>query len=88
MLDLKKLRKEIEEALEKETEESLTTWLLNKRSSNVESYIGDGIFMPCDFKSLHESVQISIISTTIVLDESFTEEYNNYPSNTHYNMAA
>ena len=41
---LNKLDKEIDELFEKETSDSLTKWLLNKRFGNIIEYIGDGKF--------------------------------------------
>ena len=46
MLDLKKLEQQLDEVLAKETKESLTNWLLEKRTKNKAylSYLGDGCF--------------------------------------------
>lgn len=45
MLDLKELEKKLDSALEKETSESLSAWLLNKRLRNYSSYLGLGILV-------------------------------------------
>lgn len=42
MLDLKELEKRLDEALEKETRESLTSWLTSQRLANFESLLGAG----------------------------------------------
>ena len=42
MLDLKMLEKKLDSALEKETSESLSNWLLTKRLKNHSSYLGEG----------------------------------------------
>lgn len=38
MINLNKLEELIDSALDKETEQSLTRWLLNKRSGNFENH--------------------------------------------------
>lgn len=42
MLDLKKLEEKLDEALAKETSESLTTWLLQKRQLAYQQFLGLG----------------------------------------------
>jgi hypothetical protein len=42
MLDLKELERRLDEALAKETYESLSSWLYNQRRDNLESYLGAG----------------------------------------------
>jgi|688.fasta_scaffold1300311_1 hypothetical protein len=54
MLDLDELERKIDAALAKETPESLTSWLMSKRSSDVETYIGEGDYVPCKFNFLQE----------------------------------
>jgi len=44
MLDLKELERRLDEALAKETSESLSSWLLNQRKDNLESFLGVGCF--------------------------------------------
>ncbi len=45
MIDLDKLDKEIDELFNKETSDSLTKWLLNKRFGNLNKLIGKGTFV-------------------------------------------
>ena len=45
MIDLNKLNKKIDELFEKETSDSLTKWLLNKRFGNISLLLGDGKFV-------------------------------------------
>lgn len=52
MLDLDKLEKQLDEALAKETKESMLEWLKNKRTSNVNTYLGEGEFRTLESKSL------------------------------------
>lgn len=42
MIDLKELERRLDEALAKETSESLSSWLLNQRKDNLESFLGAG----------------------------------------------
>ncbi len=44
MLDLKKLEQKIDEALEKETSETLKTWLFEQRENNLKNFLGLGSF--------------------------------------------
>ena len=45
MLDLNKLARKLEEALELETIESLTSWLMNKRGVSSINYLGEGDYL-------------------------------------------
>ena len=45
MIDLNKLDEEIDKLFEKETSDSLTKWLLNKRLGNINKLIGNGKFV-------------------------------------------
>jgi hypothetical protein len=45
MIDLQELDKEIDVLLNNETKDSLTTWLLNKRYSNLTELLGKGSFV-------------------------------------------
>ena len=45
MIDLEKLDKEIDRLFEKESADSLTKWLLNKRFGNVSTLLGKGSFV-------------------------------------------
>ncbi len=42
MLDLKKLERKLDTALKKETDESLTKWLFEKRNKELLNYLGEG----------------------------------------------
>jgi hypothetical protein len=42
MIDLKELERRLDEALAKETSESLSSWLQNQRKDNLESFLGAG----------------------------------------------
>ncbi|WP_423128038.1 hypothetical protein [Gaoshiqia sp. Z1-71] len=44
MIDLNELEKRLDEALAKETSESLCSWILNQRKDNLESFLGAGCF--------------------------------------------
>jgi hypothetical protein len=48
MLDLKKLERQLDEALEKETSESLTTWLLNQRIPHLPNLLNNICFKEND----------------------------------------
>lgn len=58
MLDLDELERKIDAALAQETPESLTNWLMNKRASNVESYIGEGDYVPYHFSFLESKEEV------------------------------
>lgn len=42
MLDLKELERRLDEALAKETKETLSNWILDQRKTNIESFFGYG----------------------------------------------
>ncbi len=42
MLDLERLDRLVDEALEKETSESLKSWLMSKRTNNLPEYLKNG----------------------------------------------
>lgn len=44
MIDLKQMEAEIDELLEKETTDSLLTWLYEKRISDMRKRLGQGVF--------------------------------------------
>ena len=54
MIDLEALERKIDAALARETPESLTAWLMNKRASDVDTYIGEGDYVPYNFNFLEE----------------------------------
>lgn len=63
MLDLKKLELKLDEALAKETTESLTKWLLEKRAKSYIAYLGEGeieLNKPIISQILLESTDIEI----------------------------
>ncbi len=45
MIDIDKLEREVDRLFEKETSDSLTKWLLNKRFGNVNTLLGKGSFV-------------------------------------------
>ncbi|MCB9334532.1 MAG: hypothetical protein H6586_00165 [Flavobacteriales bacterium] len=45
MIDLNTLEKEIDELLAKETNESLSKWLFEKRNKNINAILGSGAFI-------------------------------------------
>ena len=62
MLNLNKLEEKLDQALANETEESLTTWLLNKR---VKSYLGEGFIesqesLSCQFISENTDIIVEV----------------------------
>jgi hypothetical protein len=57
MLDLKKLEKNLDKALAKETTESLTNWLQEKRVKKILSSFIEGEIHPFEFNN---SVKISL----------------------------
>jgi hypothetical protein len=44
MLDLNELERRLDEALAKETEASLSKWLLNQRKCTLTNFLGLGVF--------------------------------------------
>ena len=42
MLDLKELERRLDDALAKETSESLTNWIIGQRKDNLKSFFGSG----------------------------------------------
>lgn len=63
MLDLNKLEKQLDEALAKESPESLTNWLLNNRKKNYINYLGEGHLEPMSYT--FPEVKIAFYSTEI-----------------------
>ncbi len=45
MIDLKKIEEKIDSLLETETKESLTNWLISKRSKKLNQILGRGTFV-------------------------------------------
>lgn len=79
MIDLNKLEKEIDELLEKETSDSLTKWLLNKRVGNLNNLIGEGSFVGMESKS-------NVISTWV--HKSCFSQESKYSDYNHNNKIA
>ncbi|MGB1204699.1 MAG: hypothetical protein ACPG5B_03565 [Chitinophagales bacterium] len=82
MLNLKKLEQQLDEALAKETKESLTNWLLEKRAKNKNylSFLGDGSFGKENLFFNKNIEKISFIS--------FLEEENSLCDNVSINIDA
>jgi hypothetical protein len=75
MLDLQELEKRLDEALSKETQESLSSWLLSQRQDNLKSYLGNGCM---------ESLKSNPTSFNQELpqkDVYYCNNKNDYPSN-------
>jgi len=81
MLDLNKLSQQLDEALEKETSESLMKWLMSKRASAVNEYIGEGNFFPINVNEYTESVSADLLN--FLVDAAASNA-----GNTQYAMAA
>jgi ABC-type Fe3+ transport system substrate-binding protein len=82
MLDLKNLEAKLDEALAKETAETLTKWLLKKRAQSYLAHLGQG-----EFNNL-ETVKVELqfpLSDTFI--ESETLEVH-LPIDAYYTMAA
>lgn len=62
MIDLKELERRLDEALEKETSESLTAWLFDQRKGDSSRFLGAGSILPCgvDTYSFNVSPQESV----------------------------
>lgn len=73
MIDLDKLDKEIDELFEKETSNSLSQWLLNKRLGDFNNIIGKGTFV--GMKSRSESV------FSCTQKANFNQEIKSSPTN-------
>lgn len=56
---------------------------MSKRTSDVETYIGEGDYVPCKFNFLQESQQIVAEKTTHIVCDKYTNA-----GNTQYAMAA
>ena len=70
MIDLDKLDKEIDELFEKETSDSLTKWLLNKRFGNINKLIGDGKFV--SMQNRHNPVFVNLPKGNFKQDDNYT----------------
>ncbi len=74
MLDLKELEKRLDEALSKETPESLSSWLLSQRQDNLNSYLGSGCIE--SLKSNPTSFNQEVASKNTY----YCNNKNNYPT--------
>ena len=81
MIDLENLEKKIDALLESETEESLTTWLFNKRFGNLNKLLGEGTFISLKGKTF--PVFITPINKT-----KPTSASNNTPNTPNNRQAA
>lgn len=55
MLNLRELSEKLNSALEQETEETLTSWLLGQRIGQIEDYIGYGEYIAIS-GTIHETI--------------------------------
>lgn len=83
MLDLEKLEKKLDSALEKETSESLSQWLLSKRLKNHFSYLGEGILETVESSTNRSFVCIKVSSP--IMDKKQSIIYGNQ---NNYKMAS
>ena len=87
MINLLDLQKEIDELLDKETDDSLLNWyntFKSKKKSIVESYIGDGDFLLFSPDCLDNSIDLEPEKTTHV----YCDPQGANAGNTQYSMAA
>ncbi len=70
MLDLKELERRLDLALEAESKESLTTWLLEQREKNIESFVGKGLI---EFLQSHSGTGCKV---------TFNNQYKTHCNNT------
>jgi hypothetical protein len=81
MLDLKKMQRELDDQLNKETTESLLAWLRKKRVQRFESYFGDG---DCE---LYYGQNLKFILKQYI-DPQIVDGGDDYIGNTHLAQAA
>jgi hypothetical protein len=74
MLNLKELEKEIDEALERETKESLTEWLMSMRFPSIETFFGAGSLVNLD--ELSYCTKLAPSKETNLPGESIVSEDN------------
>ena len=83
MLNLDELERRLDEALAKETSETMNEWLLNLRRNNLESFLGVGSFIK--YKSNpYTLVQTKPNNTHYVC----TDDSNQNTKNEIYSLAA
>jgi|GEM_PF-2966538 hypothetical protein len=80
MLDLKKLEQKLDEALEKETSESLRNWLLSNKRKNFENYLGDGLIEEMNHVSSKIGISFSKNSVSNKEKDSTPPNYDFYKS--------
>ncbi len=76
MIDLDKLDKKIDKLFEKETSDSLTKWLLNKRFNNINVLLGNGSFV-----SMKTKQQVLFSSKNRAVFNNRNNYYGNNPIN-------
>lgn len=74
MLNLELLEKRLDEVLEKETSETMTSWLLNRRLKKYISLLGEGNFINMPSNKLFVSQSRSF--TVEAKIEEFSTEYS------------
>ena len=82
MIDLKELERRLDDALAKETKDSLSAWLNDQRFNGLEGYLGAciGDTLP------EESFSISLVVPPVTCFDNQNE--NNTPSEDYYDLAA
>jgi hypothetical protein len=74
MLDLELLEKRLDEVLSKETSETMTSWLLNRRLKKYTYLLGEGDFIIMSPNKLCISPAVSFTVETKI--EEFSQEYS------------
>lgn len=87
MIDLKKMRKTFDEALEKESVESFYEWLNSKKEPKKFNFLGKGELLPIKFDVSY--TQLAQLKTIFENEESdYVAKYPNVPqSEIYYNAA-
>lgn len=75
MLDLDKLEQKLDEALEKETTESLTNWIMKRRAKALSNFVGEN----CNF------TQMGIVSSEFSV--KVVENKERYNSNMYSHIS-
>ena len=78
MLDLKELERRLDEALAKETTETLSNWILDQRKTSVESFFGHGSVKTMKEKpfSFHQSVSFNTNFITTCNNDELSKKLN------------
>lgn len=82
MVDLKELERRLDEALAKETKDSLNAWLNSQRFDSLESFFGECIIDSILEERFSYSVVLPFVSCFDNQDE------NNVPAQDYYDLAA